>query len=130
MTRLHQWTKRPANGKNQPPYTVRGDEFLVRTTAQGASELGVYYVVLPMNNCHICRKDWSDCRCEHNRPYLDKTPQSLYDEAIEVLETIENDTKLVPNWLWVRIQSIVKRARKAQLGNDAPLMHPWERNKN
>jgi hypothetical protein len=38
--------------------------------------------------------------------------EEKYSEMLELLETIENDTKLVPNWLWVRIQSAVKRAKE------------------
>ncbi len=31
-------------------------------------------------------------------------------EMLEVLETIENDTGIVPEWLWRRIQDVVRKA--------------------
>jgi hypothetical protein len=48
---------------------------------------------------------------ECDRAADENKQHALFIEMVEVLETIENDTKLVPNWLWVRVQSIVKRAK-------------------
>ena len=33
-------------------------------------------------------------------------------EMLEVLETIENDNNQVPDWLWKRIKSVIKKAKE------------------
>lgn len=33
-------------------------------------------------------------------------------EMLEVLETIENDANQVPEWLWLRIKAVIKKAKQ------------------
>lgn len=33
-------------------------------------------------------------------------------EMLEVLETIENDSNQVPEWLWLRIKGVIKKAKE------------------
>ena len=54
-------------------------------------------------------------------PYSAWTPDADEDwnliaaapDMLELLETIENDTGMVPEWLWERIQSVVNRAKSS-----------------
>ena len=37
-------------------------------------------------------------------------PNNSYSEMLNMLETIENDGKQVPPWLWAQIQAVIKKA--------------------
>jgi hypothetical protein len=46
---------------------------------------------------------------EADAPLLAAAP-----EMLELLETIENDTGMVPEWLWDRIKNVCRKARGGQ----------------
>lgn len=43
--------------------------------------------------------------CIYNSKLIASAP-----EMLEILQTIENDKKQVPEWLWNKIQSVIKKA--------------------
>ncbi|MCW0484100.1 hypothetical protein [Gaoshiqia sediminis] len=52
-----------------------------------------------------CRNGQSNIHHEANAKLIAAAP-----EMLEVLETIENDNNQVPEWLWTRIQEVIKKA--------------------
>lgn len=82
-------------------------------TKDNANELGVrtrfgYICFLPKpthyTNQDVRYKEEIE-ECKANAKLIAAAP-----EMLEVLESIENDSNQVPEWLWLRIKSVIKKA--------------------
>jgi len=51
--------------------------------------------------------EWGDGIDDEENAYLISTAPDM----LEILEIIENDTEIVPEWLWKRIQIVLEEAR-------------------
>lgn len=36
---------------------------------------------------------------------------NMYEELVDLIATIENDDRKIPEWLWDRVQTVLSRAR-------------------